>query len=411
MILYRLILCLIAPVLLGVFLVRVLFGRERWRDLGERLGNAPAIGRHIWIHGASNGELTSARPLIDALRARAPDLPLRVTANSVTGRDMVRGWALPDVHASLAPIDLRPVLARRLGQGRPALLISLENEVWPNRIAVLAQRGIPVAMVGARLSARSARRWAQLPGLAATVFGGAALVSAQYQASADRLRDLGVPADRMLPVLNLKAATAPATLPQAVPDFPRADTILAAATHDGEEHLVLAAYQSARAARPDLRLILAPRHPRRGDAVAALIAERGLGFARRTDGAEPGRNRPVYLADTLGEMSAWYRAASVTFVGGSLVAKGGHTPFEPAQWQSAIVHGPHVTNFEDAYAALAAADAARQVADADALAEIMATWTGTPKAAATAERATAALRPLAGDAGALADRLLALIAP
>src|SRR5690606_25957918 len=106
---------------------------------------------------------------------------------------------------------------------------------------------------------------------------------------------------------------------------------------------------AARQSCPDLRLILAPRHPRRGDEIAALIAARGLPLARRSGGAESG---PVLLADTLGEMSRWYAAAGICFIGGTLTDRGGHTPWEPAAWRCAILHGPHVSNHAEGFAAL-----------------------------------------------------------
>jgi 3-deoxy-D-manno-octulosonic-acid transferase len=219
-----------------------------------------------------------------------------------------------------------------------------------------------------------------------------------------------VPVERIGPVLNLKAA-APATGGAgALPGFPRGDTVLAASTHPGEEGLVLEAFVAARVARPGLRLILAPRHPDRGDEVARQIAAQGLDFARRSRGEAPEPARPVYLADTLGEMALWYAAAGVTFVGGSLVAKGGHTPFEPEAQGSAILHGPDTANFTAAYAALDAGEGAVQVADADALSRAFGALADPAAQAAMAARATAALAPLRADVDlqAVIDRIARL---
>ncbi|AMY70713.1 putative 3-deoxy-D-manno-octulosonic-acid transferase [Frigidibacter mobilis] len=267
-----------------------------------------------------------------------------VTANTLTARQMVEGWALPGVTAALAPLDHRLVLRRFLARARPAALVVVENEFWPNRLAACAQAGIPVLVVGARMSARSARRWARLPSLARPLVGAIHLLSAQDAASEAHFRQLGVPAARIGPALNLKAGLAPAVpaaeLRRLAPLFDRPRTLLAASTHPGEEAPVLEAFAQLWQADPARRLILAPRHPRRAAEVATQITAAGLGLARRSLAEVPGPQTPVLLADTMGEMPLWYALAGVTFVGGSLVDKGGHTPFEPAAQDSAIVHGP-----------------------------------------------------------------------
>lgn len=305
----------------------------------------------IWFHGASVGELTSARPILQALGETHRVL---VTANTPTGRDMVQGWGMA---ARLAPLDTPGALGRFLDAVRPRLQVTVEGEVWPLRAKALRRRGIAQALIGARMSARSAARWARLPGLIRPVLQGLTAMSAQDQGSEARLRDLGVPDAAILPRLDLKLL-APARIAPPLPDSGRDRTLLAASTHEGEEEAVLEAWTLARRRHPDLRLILAIRHPQRGDAVAALIAARGIPVHRRSAGAEDG---PVLLADTLGEMNCWYAAAGICLVGGSLTDRGGHTPWEPAAHGNAILHGPHVANFTDAYAALGAAGAARPI--------------------------------------------------
>jgi 3-deoxy-D-manno-octulosonic-acid transferase len=388
LLLYRVLLSLVFPALLGRALWQAL-RHGRLGDLNERLGAAPSLPGDsraplIWLHGASNGELASARPLIDALCARDPALHLHCTANSTTGRALVQSWGLPRVTATLAPLDHRAVLARFLRRWPARALVSLENEIWPNRFAACAAHRIPVIIAGARLSERAARRWTLLPGLARAVLARLAWVAPQDQDSADRLVRLGLTRDRIGPVLSLKALvpqTGPAvgqtpaagvpatpTAPRDAWPFARTRTILAASTHDGEEAIILDAFAAAQARDPALSLIIAPRHPRRRDAIEALIRARSLPHATRSRGQAPRAAPAVYLADTLGEMAAWYAAAGITFVGGSFVPRGGHTPFEPAAAGSAILHGPDVANFADAYAALAAAGAAVTVTDAATLA-------------------------------------------
>ena len=228
----------------------------------------------------------------------------------------------------------------------------------------------PVLLIGARMSQRSARGWARFaPGLMRGMLESLSLVSAQDTASEARLLALGLPGARMLPALMLKsrAAMAQVAAGGGVPALattgfpPRARCLLAASTHAGEDAPILDAFAQARAAGVFDLLILAPRHPRRAPDIAALIAARGLAFATRSAGEPPGPQTVVYLADTLGEMRQWYARAGATVIGGTLQDHGGHTPFEPAATGSAIVHGPHVANFAESFAALDTAGAALAV--------------------------------------------------
>ena len=369
---YTVLLTVSAPVLALLWMSRWVRGRESWADLRERLGgdtSAAPPGPALWLHAASVGEVTAARPVAEALLARAPRLTCLVTCNTTSGRSAVERWQHPRVSARLAPYDLkicvRPLLCR--WSVRAAIIV--ENELWPNRLSLLHDRGVPIAVIGARLSARSARRWGRLRGLIAPQLARLAFVAPQDAASAGRLMDLGVKAERLGSPVSLKAAVtlaAPHAEEVAALGYSRDETLLAASTHPGEEEMILAAFQLARRARPDLRLIIAPRHPERGAALARLISAQGLSSAQRSRGEVPGTS-DVYLADTLGEMALWYAASGLCFVGGSLVPKGGHTPHEPAQFGSAILHGPHTENAGDAYARLAAAGAAERVEDPQAL--------------------------------------------
>lgn len=349
----------------------------------------------IWVHGASVGELNSARPIILEL---ARTHRVLVTANSTTGRDVAAGWG---IEARLAPLDMPGTLARFLDQARPRLQVTVEGEFWPLRSQALADRGIPQAVIGARLSQRSASRWARLPGLIGPVLGRLAALSAQDPGSESRLRALGLPPRAILPRLDLKLLT-PAGIVPPVPSSDRDRTWLAASTHEGEEAAVLDAWMLARRHHHDLRLILAIRHPQRGDAVAALLAQRGIAFDRRSAGGTGG---DVLLVDTLGEMDRWYGAAGICFVGGSLTDRGGHTPWEPAAHASAILHGPYVGNFRDAYAVLDGAGAALRV-DAAGLADQVIGLAGDPgRARRMGQAARAVLDDGAGDPAALIAHL------
>ena len=363
--------------------------------LRQRLAQDAPCRADIWVHGASVGELTSARPVIAAL---ARTHRVLVTANSTTGRDMAAAWGM---EARLAPLDLPGTLTRFLDQVRPRLQVTVEGEFWPLRSQALADRGIPQAMIGARLSQRSASRWARLPGLIGPVLGRLAALSTQDPGSESRLRTLGLPARALLPRLDLKLLT-PARIVPPVPSSERDRTWLAASTHEGEEEAVLDAWLLARRHHSGLRLILAIRHPQRGDAVAALMAQRGIAFDRRSAGGTGG---DVLLADTLGEMDRWYGAAGICFVGGSLTDRGGHTPWEPAAHGGAILHGPHVGNFRDAYDVLDRAGGALRVDAADLAHQVIGLAGDPGRARQMGKAARAVLDERAGDPSALIAHL------
>lgn len=320
--------------------------------LKERLMlGAPPEPADMWIHGASVGELTSARPIIEAL---AQSHRVLVTANSETGKTMVEGWGLP---VRFAPLDMPRALVRFLDSVRPDLALTIEGEFWPLRSRLLAERHIPQAMIGARMSERSAGKWQKLRRVIAPMLQRIAALSAQDTGSEQRLRDLGLPEAAILPRLDLKLL-APAKIAPPPRDPARDRIILAASTHEGEDAAILDAWLAARQKHPDLRLIIAPRHPRRGNDIAALITARDLPLYRRSEGEEDGE---VLLADTLGEMPYWYAQAGICFVGGSMTDVGGHTPWEPAAYRCAILYGPDVSNHADNFAALSDAGAASMV--------------------------------------------------
>lgn len=401
MLAYRLLTHLLAlPVLLWLAW-RVMRGAESGAQARQRLGGGAGVVGALWVHAASNGELTSARPLIEALLADDPELRVLITTNTVTGQDLAHSWNNARIIARMAPLDHRAVVGRFLDSHRPLALIVVENELWPNRMALAAARGLPIIVIGARMSERSGARWAKTR-LGRQMVAQIGALSAQDKDSEARFLTLGLAPDRLLPCINLKTAIgARKALPL---DWPRVSTVLAASTHEGEEAQVLAAFAQARAQRPDLRLILAPRHPRRAPDIAALIAKAGLAHATRSMGDPPVAE--VYLADTMGEMDNWYESAGLCFVGGSLVDKGGHTPFEPAAHHCAILHGPHVANFRDAYSALDAQGGALACTSVAELAKAMARLSAADQTRLT-QAATTALGP-AADLEAIAKAVRAL---
>ncbi|MDM7458500.1 MAG: glycosyltransferase N-terminal domain-containing protein [Paracoccus sp. (in: a-proteobacteria)] len=370
--------------------------------LRERLMIGPAPTRStIWVHGASVGELTSARQVILTLQERTT---VQITANSETGRDLARDWGLS---ARLAPLDLPGALDCFLRCVQPRLLVTIESEFWPLRSRFLAQRGIAHAMIGARMSERSAGTWSRLPRIIGPMLGRISALSAQDQASEARLLQLGLRRAALMPRLDLKLLD-PARIVPAPHDLVRGRTLLAASTHEGEDAPILSAFAALCADHPDLRLILAPRHPDRADAIAALIADLGLPCLRRSAGHDAPAPGGVLLADSLGEMDRWYRAAGTCIVAGSFMDHGGHTPWEPAAHRCALVTGSHVGNFIESYAALEDGDALLR-ADTTNLPQVLHRLLS--QDGAIAARGTAARRVLdnrAGDPGPLIARILTL---
>jgi 3-deoxy-D-manno-octulosonic-acid transferase len=375
--LYRLLLTLLAPLAALIALRQVLRGKEKLSDIKERFGaglaGAPMMpGSTLWIHGASNGELTAGRALIEDALARDGFRQIIVTVNSITARQLVRNWALDRVTVRLAPLDFKRTVHHFIACTQPDALITIENEIWPNRFTHCATHDIPVIVVGARMSQKTLEDWQKyapvLHNMTQLTLDAVTALAPQDTATQDRLVALGLDPARLLPLFNLKSgvetATAqPADAARLRASFHKNKTVLAASTHEGEDSIILESFAKLRKAHPDLRLILAPRHPARADKIQALALTFGLDVSRRSANDAP-ENTPVYLADTLGEMALWYALAGFTFVGGSLVDNGGHTPFEPAQFGSVVLHGPFVSNHAAAFNAMAKAGGALKVKNA-----------------------------------------------
>jgi len=411
---YRLGAWLAAPLAASLLRRRMARGKEDPGRIGERLGKPGAArppGRLIWLHGASVGEAMSALPLIDALLAAA-DASILLTTGTVTSARRLEG-ALPmgAVH-QYVPVDTALAVNRFLDHWRPDLGVWIESELWPGLVRATARRGVPMAMVNARISARSHASWRRAPGMARRLLASFGLILAQDTETVDRLHDLGAAARF---AGNLKALVAPpgcdaAELGRLRTTISGRPVWLAASTHPGEEEEVLAAQRALGEADAPPLLILALRHPERGGEVAALADGAGLRVARRSRGEAPDAGTSVWLADTLGEMGLWYRLAPVSFIGGSLSRNGGHTPFEPILLGSTVLHGPHVANFAPAYAALAEADGAIEVADAPALAATVSNLFADADARkCLAKRASVAHDALRPDAAAIAAELVALM--
>lgn len=349
--------------------LRLRRGREDPLRSPERRGMASAPrpdGPLIWLHAASVGEAQSALSLIERLLAMRADVRMLVTSGTVTSARLL-GKRLPAraIH-QYVPADVRRWVRRFLAHWRPDLAIFVESEIWPNLVSETAQRGIPVILVNGRLSARSFGRWSRAPAMAGALMRSFALCLGQTERDRERFAALG--AVRTSCLGNLKYSAEPLPADAAVLNGLR-DAIgtrpvwLAASTHPGEEEMVAAVHLALKGDNPGLLTVIVPRHPERGDEVAAMLRQRGLVVCRRSKGEAVGAGCDVYLADTLGELGLFYRLAGISFIGGSTANLGGHNPLEAAQLDCAVIHGPDMANFSVVAADLEAAGAALSFRD------------------------------------------------
>lgn len=370
-------------------------GKEHVTRVGERVGLASLPrpeGRLAWFHAASVGEAASLLEITRRLQDARPGLTCLVTTVTVSSAQILEARLDARAIHQFAPIDVTPWVMRFLDHWRPDLAVWTESELWPAMLTETHARRIPMLLINARVSNRSYRRWRMARGFSRALLRRFDRILAQDALAAEQLAALGADSDALRVVGSLKEGAAPLPHDEAervriARAFAGRPVWLAASTHSGEEEIALAAHAQARRTLPMLALILAPRHPMRGDGLAEMLRARGLQVAQRSRGEAIGADTDVYLADTLGEMGLWYRIAAVSFIGGSLAPVGGHNPFEPALLGSAILHGPHVRNFIDAYQRLEAAGAAVVVADQAALGEALVATLAPDRAAAMAAAA------------------------
>ncbi|BAI71279.1 3-deoxy-D-manno-octulosonic-acid transferase [Azospirillum sp. B510] len=349
-------------------------GKEDPARQPERLGTASRVrpdGPLAWVHAASVGEANSVLVLIGRLLDEAPDLTVLMTTGTVTSAELM-GRRLPAraIH-QYVPVDLPDAVDRFLDHWRPDAVLWTESEIWPNLLSGIRDRSIPAALVNARMSERSFSRWRNAPGLIGGLLSTFQVTLAQTEGDADRLRRLG--ATGVASVGNLKFSAEPPPAAADAMDPLRAALAgrpvwLLASSHPGEDGIAAAVHAALAPALPGLLTVIAPRHAHRGDAIAELMRARGLPVRQRTAGhLLPGPEHAVYVADTMGELGLFYRAAPVVCMGGSFIPHGGQNPVEPAQLGCAVLYGPHMFNFGEITHMLEAAGGALPVADGDAL--------------------------------------------
>ncbi len=335
----------------------------------ERMGHATRPrppGRLIWFHAVSVGEFLSILGLIQNLRSQSVPPQILVTTTTITSAEMAAKRLPQGVIHQYAALDTPGATRRFLKHWRPELAVFVESELWPRQIVETHKRGIPLALINARLSKRSLKRWQSAAKTAKSLLSRFSRILCQTEDTRLAVIDLGMPATTTATSGDLKASSDPlpfdntalARLQQIVGTRP---LWVAASTHLDEEELIAAAHRLAQERHSDSLLILAPRHPERAEVIEKMLKLQGFRVARRSKGEQIDLTTEIYLADTLGEMGMWYALAPIVFVGGSFTDVGGHNPYEPAHANCAILHGPKVVNFQQAYDDMAAQWACLQV--------------------------------------------------
>jgi 3-deoxy-D-manno-octulosonic-acid transferase len=369
----------------------------------------------LWLHAVSVGEVIAAVPLVHALRQRFPHLPILVSTVTETGQATAREKMAADV-CLYFPLDYIWVVRQMIARLQPRLFVMVETEIWPNFLHELIRQEIPAILVNGRISPRSFRGYRRLRPFMRRILPSITTFSMQTKSDAERIITIGAEPSRVHITGNIKYDLPLTPLSPAEEHVLRDDlglggapVFMAGSTHRGEEDMVIAAYQLARAQVPALRLLLAPRHVDRLDEIEALLHKHQLTVHRRSRGHQSSHSREasVLLLDTIGELAQLYAIGTVVFVGGSFVPIGGHNVLEPAAHRKAILFGPHMHNFQAIATALLEAGGALQVPTPEALGELVSALLQQPERRQTL--GDAAYQVLRTNQGAIA-RTLELIA-
>ena len=388
--LYSLLISLLSPLFVLRLLVKSVnepgYRRQWWRRFALGMPSRVHSGDGlIWVHAVSVGELLAVAPLVERMLQEWPDKAVLITNTTPTGSEQTQKLFGDRVEHTWFPFDTPLVTGAFLRHWSPQLVVMVETEIWPNIMASAREQGIPVALVNARLSARSARGYARLGEFTRQTLKGFSLIAAQSKSDDRRFRRIGADPDAMQVVGSIKfdidlaarRGQLEVIKSELGSDIKSRPLWAAASTHPGEEQLVIDAYQALRQRGIATRLLLAPRHPNRTGDIIKLLEKAGLSYQRRSERVAINVDTDVLIIDTLGELSAFLGLADAAFIGGSLVPRGGHNPIEAAAWGCAVITGPHVINFATIVRDMERGGAIRVVVDQEELADRLASvWEG-----------------------------------
>lgn len=388
--LYSLLISLLSPLFVLRLLVKSVnepgYRRQWWRRFALGMPSRVRSGDGlIWVHAVSVGELLAVAPLVERMLQEWPDKAVLITNTTPTGSEQTQKLFGGRVEHTWFPFDTPLVTGAFLRHWSPQLVVMVETEIWPNIMASAREQSIPVALVNARLSARSARGYARLGEFTRETLKGFSLIAAQSKSDDRRFRRIGADPNAMHVVGSIKfdidlaarRGQLEVIKSELGSDIKSRPLWAAASTHPGEEQLVIDAYQALRQRGIATRLLLAPRHPNRTGDIIKLLEKAGLSYQRRSERVAVNVDTDILIIDTLGELSAFLGLADAAFIGGSLVPRGGHNPIEAAAWGCAVITGPHVINFATIVRDMERGGAIRVVVDQEELADRLASvWEG-----------------------------------
>jgi len=393
------------------------------KGFAERLGRLPSRlqlpGLHepvIWVHAVSVGEVLAVAGLVEELRRRCPRHRIFISTTTDTGQALARK-RFAEANVFYFPMDFAFAVRPYLRALRPELVVIAETEFWPNFMRLARALGARIAVVNARISDRSWPRYRRFRGLLRKVLGNVELFLAQTSGDATRLQDIGARAERVRVTGNLKFDIPLPAAPAIVESLRKSITasgggpvLVCGSTVDGEESLLLKAFENVLVQYPGAVMILAPRHPERFLVVAGLLEQMSIRVCRRSLWNGEPLTGAVLLLDTIGELAALYALADIAFVGGSLVPRGGHNIIEPAQHGVATLVGNHTENFRDIVNLFQSREAVRIVGPAELPLVLLELLANDAERRALGQRAAETMRSQIGATARTADELQRMLA-
>lgn len=413
--LYSLTLYLLSPLIIFyLYIIRGKKNPEYRQHFAERFGfitnNTQQSSQPVVIHCASVGEVLAATPLIKALQTAQPTLKIIITCNTPTGREQIINNFKYSVQVAYLPLDFPDATRRFLKRTQAQLLCILETELWPNLMVQAKNKAIPVLVLNARLSAKSQQGYQKVAPLSRIIMNSITTLASHNEEDAKRFVELGLESSKVSVTGSIKFDITPSkeqlNKVVALKKHYNSERFIwvAGSTHPVEHEQILAAHQTLLKSKPEALLIIAPRHPEQFDKVATLLASTHLSYSRRS--ASDYHNEQVLLGDTLGELQCLYAMANISYIGGSLIARGGHNPLESAAFKVGVLSGPHTYNFNHVYPELIALGGCLTVNNLDELSQQLVTLSEHPEQCSTL--GTQALRCVTNNQGAI-ERTLNII--
>jgi 3-deoxy-D-manno-octulosonic-acid transferase len=370
---YRIIQLFLSPVVFLYLLYRKLKGKEHPQRFPERLGKPSAArpdGSLVWVHAASIGEAVSTLPLLEAIEQKYPAINILMTTGTVTSAKLLEKKLSRKVIHQFVPVDMLPAVRKFLTHWQPNLAIWVESELWPNLVCETKASGCDLALINARMAAKTLEKWQKHKELADNIFSSFSICLAQNDVEAEKFSRAGVAITKNAGNLKYESPALladPSETAEIISQIGNRTNWLAASTSDGEEAAVADAHTKLSQKFSDILTIIAPRHPNRASDIRKMLEAKGLKVSQRSRDEKITPQTDIYLADTIGELGIFYRIAGVVFMGGSLIPHGGQNPLEPARLNCAIITGTHTHNFKDIYADMQSNNAVLVVSDKDVL--------------------------------------------